>query len=239
MRPPAFQFYPDDFIAGTADMTNEEVGAYIRLLCHQWSKGGIPNDPERISRMAGAMPVPSLGYVTSKFRLCPDGCLRNDRLEAERVKQEEFRRIQSEKGKSGAEKRWKNGPGHAPAMPALIPNDSSPSPLPSPITIHGASRPSVLAYGVEIPESHQQPETIQALHQWWKYKAEMGQAYKKTGTEITLGKLVADFPNPQDLTNAIKHSIANNWKAVFKPTQGNPPKTTEKPPGWEPWHDSL
>lgn len=140
MKPPAFQFYADDFLAGTTDMTNDEVGAYIRLLCHQWSKGGLPNDPERLSRMAGAMPVPSLGYVLAKFRLCDDGQLRNNRLESERQKQDAYRAEQSQKGKKGAEQRWKNGSGHAcaiaPAMPVPSPgqwqNDGSPSPSPSP-----------------------------------------------------------------------------------------------------------
>ena len=32
-RDPAFLFYPADFLIGTMDMTDEEVGIYIRLLC--------------------------------------------------------------------------------------------------------------------------------------------------------------------------------------------------------------
>ena len=120
-KPPAFQFYADDFLAGCVDMSNEEVGAYIRLLCHQWSKGGIPNDLDRISRMAGAMPRPSLGFVLAKFRLCDDGQYRNDRLEAERQKQADFRQEQSIKGKIGAQKRWKNSSGHSPAIAAVMP----------------------------------------------------------------------------------------------------------------------
>ena len=132
MKPPAFQFYADDFLGGTCDMTAEEVGAYIRLLCHQWNKGGIPNDPERLSRMAGVMPGPSLGYASAKFRLCEDGVLRNDRMEEERAKQQQFRASQSEKGKKGADTRWKHGPGYATAMPVLIPKHGSPSPSPSP-----------------------------------------------------------------------------------------------------------
>lgn len=144
MRSPAFQFYADDFLAGTAEMTNEEVGAYIRLLCHQWSKGSIPGDMDRISRMAGAMAVPSLGYVMSKFKVGEDGAYRNERLEAERMKQEQFRSIQAKNGKNGAEKRWNHGKpngtangianGTAMATPLATakPNDSSPSPSPSP-----------------------------------------------------------------------------------------------------------
>lgn len=40
-KDPAFLFYHQDFFTGVSDMTNEEVGAYIRCLCIQASKGGI------------------------------------------------------------------------------------------------------------------------------------------------------------------------------------------------------
>jgi len=32
VKPPAFQFYPDDFIGGTCDLSAKEVGAYIRYF---------------------------------------------------------------------------------------------------------------------------------------------------------------------------------------------------------------
>jgi hypothetical protein len=38
-RMPWFQFYASDFKTSTESYTNEEVGAYIRLLCSQWDKG--------------------------------------------------------------------------------------------------------------------------------------------------------------------------------------------------------
>lgn len=40
-KDPAFLFYHQDFFTGVSDMTNEEVGAYIKCLCVQASKGGI------------------------------------------------------------------------------------------------------------------------------------------------------------------------------------------------------
>lgn len=158
MKPPAFQFYADDFLAGTADMTNEEVGAYIRLLCHQWSKGCIPGDMDRVSRMAGAMPVPSLGYILSKFQRGEDGNFRNARMEAERKKQDEYRLKQAEKGKVGADKRWNHSTGHAPAiadaiapaMPVPQPKDGSPSPSPSPVSSLQSPPPKV----TRVPKLH-------------------------------------------------------------------------------------
>ena len=131
MKPPAFQFYADRFMSGTSDMSNAEVGAYIRLLCQQWTKGGLPNDLDRLSIMAGAMPVLSLGHVLAKFKLCPDGQLRNEMMERVRDEQAEYKRKQSEKGHAGAAKRWGNSTGNgtgnacaiAGAMPGQWPED--------------------------------------------------------------------------------------------------------------------
>jgi len=126
MKPPAFQFYPDDFIGGTCDLSAKEVGAYIRLLCFQWSKGKIPSDRNKLSRIAGTNVTPE---VLAKFE---DGM--NQRLEFERIKQSEHRDAKKKAGENGAKKRWNNH-----STPIVLPmantmaNDSSPSPSPLPI----------------------------------------------------------------------------------------------------------
>src|SRR3989339_2180337 len=38
-KDPAFLFYYQDFLVGTEFMTPEEVGIYIRILCHMADKG--------------------------------------------------------------------------------------------------------------------------------------------------------------------------------------------------------
>jgi uncharacterized protein YdaU (DUF1376 family) len=139
MKPPAFQFYPDDFIGGTCDLSSEEVGAYIRLLCYQWSRGCIPDDPAKLARIAGTSVTPD---TLQKF---PNG--KNARLEFEREKQAEYRSEKSKAGKSGAEKRWHS---HSTAiglpLANTMANDSSPSPSPSPspslITNSTSKKPS-------------------------------------------------------------------------------------------------
>jgi len=103
-RSPAFQFYADDFLAGTLDLSQEEVGAYIRLLCHQWNRGSIPVETEKQQRLAGGSVSVD---VLAKFRLVDGSGLVNDRLEKERAKQAEFRQKQREKGLLSAEARKK------------------------------------------------------------------------------------------------------------------------------------
>jgi len=103
-KAPAFQFYAQDFLMGTLEFTAEEVGGYIRLLCHQWDKGCIPNDDKKILQLSG-MKSKSLAAVKSKFVVNTDGFLQNERLEKTRAAQEEFRKKASVAGKKSAEKR--------------------------------------------------------------------------------------------------------------------------------------
>jgi uncharacterized protein YdaU (DUF1376 family) len=131
-KPPAFQFYADDFLSGTMNMTDAEVGLYIRLLCVQWSTGSIPNDDEEIRAYSKrGLVEPSLNRVKSKFEASPDGLLRNRRLEAERLKQTAYRDRQSEFGRRSAEARL-NQPSTNP-QPTHQPKPNSPSPSPSPV----------------------------------------------------------------------------------------------------------
>lgn len=102
VRSPAFQFYADDFLAGTLVMDQADVGAYIRLLCHQWSRGSIPAEAEKQQRLAGGSVSAD---VLAKFRLQPDGRLVNERMEQERQKQAAYREMQAEKGRASAKAR--------------------------------------------------------------------------------------------------------------------------------------
>jgi len=133
-RAPAFQFYADDFLAGTMTMTNEERGAYISLLCLQWSKGFVTELD--IQRMCHGMPTHCQGICQSKFEIGDDSHYRNKRLEKERTKQKE----RSEKQRDIANLRWNK---HANALPEDMPDDAKeyaesvpetcfPSPSPTP-----------------------------------------------------------------------------------------------------------
>lgn len=120
-------------------MTNEERGAYISLLCLQWSKGCVTELD--IQRICLGMPTHCQGICQSKFQLGDDGHYRNQRLEVERSKQKE----RSQKQSDIANLRWKS---HANALPThcqedarLVPEACSPSPSPSPIIKIQADKP--------------------------------------------------------------------------------------------------
>lgn len=106
-KSPAFQFYAQDFLTGTASMSLQEVGAYIRLLAHQWHSGSVPeeaNDRARLLGCARAQERELWKKVGKKFVLV-DGVYINERLEEERRKQTEYRRRQSDNGRASAEAR--------------------------------------------------------------------------------------------------------------------------------------
>lgn len=151
MKPPAFQFYADDFIGGTCDLSAADVGAYIRLLCYQWSRGAIPSEPDKLERVAGWRVSAD---VLAKF---PGG--KNERMERERQKQDEYRAMQSAKGRASAQARFNRGSTvvEPEGQPEGQPKGNSPSP--SPISYKhereraGAERPSlaeVQAYAVQV-----------------------------------------------------------------------------------------
>ena len=131
-RAPAFQFYADDFLAGTMTMTNEERGAYISLLCLQWSKGCVTELD--IQRICLGMPTHCQGICQSKFQLGDDGHYRNQRLEVERSKQRERSQKQSDIANLRWNKDAKAMPTHyqedAEAYAKSVPEVCSPSPSP-------------------------------------------------------------------------------------------------------------
>lgn len=127
-KPPAFQFYADDFLAGTFSMTNEERGLFITLLCRQWTQGHVT--AEEVSRLGSTVVQPCLNHVLTKFKPDELGNLRNERLERERCKQNAFRAKQSEKGRRSAQLRFNRG--STVVQPSGEPESNSPSPSPSP-----------------------------------------------------------------------------------------------------------
>jgi uncharacterized protein YdaU (DUF1376 family) len=107
--PPAFQFYPNDFMTGTSRFTAAEVGAYILLLCEQWHTGSVPGDDDKALALilrCGRAPARAIWKnIRHKFQREESGAWLNARLEDERQRQEDYRKNQSVRGKKSAYKR--------------------------------------------------------------------------------------------------------------------------------------
>jgi hypothetical protein len=94
-KDPAFLFYSSDFLNGVADLTMEERGQFITLLCLQHQKGTLTDKTIRLS--LGSVSVD----VLSKFSKDKDGNYFNERLNEEIEKRIQFTESRRNNGSKG------------------------------------------------------------------------------------------------------------------------------------------
>lgn len=81
MKDPAVLFYFQDFLVGTEFMSDDEVGKYIRILCHQADKGALTH--QQLRRICGGeVPID----IMCKLRQDADGNYYQERMRMEREK---------------------------------------------------------------------------------------------------------------------------------------------------------
>lgn len=95
MNDPAVLFYTSDFLTGVIDMTMEERGQYITLLCYQHQRGHIKEETIRL--LVG---LPSVN-VLNHFKKDNDGLFYNERMDIEKEKRHNFTNSRRENGKKG------------------------------------------------------------------------------------------------------------------------------------------
>lgn len=100
MKDPAFLFYSSDFLSGVQDLTMEERGQYITLLCLQHQKGHLT---AKLIGLVGVAPD-----VLAKFQHDESGLYFNKRLDIEIEK----RKLHSEKQRQKALDRWEKYKGN-------------------------------------------------------------------------------------------------------------------------------
>ena len=113
-KDPAFLFYSSDFITGASDLTMEERGQYITLLCLHHQKG-------RLTKKLIEIAISNVSKdVMAKFIKDKKGLFFNKRLEEEAEK----RRKHSEKQRQRAKDGWKKRKAVADAMALPLENEN-------------------------------------------------------------------------------------------------------------------
>lgn len=98
-KDPAFLFYSQDFYTGVADMSFEDRGKFISLLCLMHQKGRLSEETIRL--IVGS---PSVS-LKSKFKQDENGFFYNERLESESKKRENFVNSRRTNGLKGGRKK--------------------------------------------------------------------------------------------------------------------------------------
>ena len=145
-KPPAFQLYAADFYMDTITWDCDDVGAYFRLLMWSWVNGPLPDDKEKLCKIAGKTKQKfkkNWSILSQKFSQDGTGCLINLRLERTRERQAKYLKKQAEYGKLGAEKRWGSD-----SNPNGDPNSD---PMATPHKKNGPSSSSSPSFNSELP----------------------------------------------------------------------------------------
>ena len=156
-KPPAFQFYPGDWLASTkiSLMSPREEGAYIRLLCHAWSdpQCSLPDDDDILASLSRLGPEWFEGAST-KIRACfkkKGHRLYSERLKIEREKQREWRKKSKLGGLNSGKLRKNKDLGGKGGSDLLATTDEpkgntpSPSPSPSPSPLKGIKNKGIVS----------------------------------------------------------------------------------------------
>lgn len=204
---PAFLFYPEDFVAGTAAMPPLAVGVYIRCLCHQWHCGFVPDDMPSIARLSGATLEEVAAVwpaVSEKFSKVKAG-YQNRRLEEERGKLK--RRTKA--GKKAAESRWDGGcdsdaNGDANSMRNECEVDRS--------RVANANA-NADASVIELPSLLDNQPFRDEFALWLAYKKERREAYKPAGMAGVLSAALhrAEKFGVRAVIDAMQAARSNGW----------------------------
>lgn len=207
MELPFFPFYAADFFTKTYNLSDEQAGRYIRLLCLQWINGPVDNVPP---------------YLTPYFKKIKKNgkiCYINERLEDEKSKTVNRRK----QAKDAADMRWHKRPDMRTDMRTDMPKPmlSYPDPDPDP-ELEPKTKPKkglkVEKIKTVFPDAFNSDMFRQAWEVWKDYKKkEHNFKYKSEISErAALGSLLNKSGG--DLVTALtilKVSIQNGWRGFF------------------------
>lgn len=229
VKAPWFQFYPQDFMAGTRTLSNEQNGLYILLLCLQWTHGSVRLDEAK--ELAGRMNPERLARVLAKFVDDGHGNLKNQRLEFERAKQKAFREAKSEAGRAGMAKRWHShntvitplsgGDNNCPEEPVTGDNYSSSlshiggKPPITPAPVAHERGPWEVALGLDLPEPLRTEACLDWVRKWVAHRREIRKPVKPTMLQTQLDRW-AHLHTPEKLAQLIEANIANGYQGVHE-----------------------
>jgi hypothetical protein len=199
-KDPAFLFYSSDFLSGVTDLTMEERGQYITLLCLQHQKGELNEKTIRLT--VGSVSVD----VIAKFQKSGD-CYKNLRLETEILKRLEFtesRRLNGQKG----------GRPKASAKPLAKPSGKPKKNLPEDVNENRNK-------GIVKVENLVFPFDSKDFMSVWDVLTKEKKWRKKSVSALQASLEQLSKHSEQTAIQMMKNTIAGEWQGLFELKQQN------------------
>jgi predicted DNA-binding ribbon-helix-helix protein len=215
---PAFDFFPERWLAGVATFSDAEQISFLRLLCHQWLKSddGLPDDGTILKRLAGKGVTSS---VLAKFPVSPDGARRNARLEDIRIQQRQRIAKRREGAMKTNEKRWAKPVAERPAERVDGDVDSDIKATSTASRHHPPPTPSTSIEVQSLTLPFDSEDFATAWEQWTRHRREKRKPL--TPTSVTLQfKTLKDMGEVRSIA-AINSSIANGYTGIFETKSHN------------------
>jgi uncharacterized protein YdaU (DUF1376 family) len=200
-KSPAFQLYAQDFLTGVMDLTMEERGVYITLLCKQWSlynENGIPKKRLRLFLGYDWENLPEM--VKNKFIDNGDYFF-NERLNDTIIERIAFIKKQTFNGYKGG-------------RPPKVKTQKKPkltSSMKMKKKIEVEEEKEVVVY------PYTSKEFINTWSNWKIYKAKEFKFNYRTlqSEQAALKKLVNESDNESHAVESIEAAMANGWKGIY------------------------
>ena len=198
-KAPAFQLYAQDFLTGVMDLTMEERGLYITLLCKQWSVNDTNGIPKKRLRLFLGYDWENLPEMVKDKFIDNGDYFYNKRLLKIVLNQNEFREKQRLNGLKGGR----------------------------PKTQKKAKESSSMKIEDRSKKIEEEKEVVvypynskQFLNTWsnWKiYKAKEFKFNYRTlqSEQSALKKLVNESDNESHAVESIESAMANGWKGIY------------------------
>ena len=202
-KDPAFLFYSSDFLNGVSDLTMEERGQYITLLCLQHQKGELSEKTIRLC--LGSVSVD----VLSKFKKNEAGNFFNERLV-----------LEIEKRKSFTESRRNNGTkgGRPKKLTDEIKTDRLKLGLAKKNLMEDVNENE--AENVKVNENVKIPENLKSIWDLWIEYRKSSKFKKYAGVkfeQMAIDKLIKfSKGDPITAKQIIEESITNSWTGFFE-----------------------
>ena len=198
-KAPAFQLYAQDFLTGVMDLTMEERGVYITLLCKQWSVNDTNGIPKKRLRLFLGYDWENLPEMVKEKFIDNGDYFYNKRLLQIVLDQNAFREKQRLNGLKGGRPKTQKKPKKS--FSKKIEDRSK--------KIEEEKEVVVYPY-----------KSKQFLNTWnnWKiYKAKEFKFNYRTlqSEQAALKKLVNESDNESHAVESIEAAMANGWKGIY------------------------